>query len=511
MKKFVYLLLVFCLIFNLSACSSDDSYDYNSSTQDEIYNSESPDYSDIKKDSNTYKNVAPSVESCNDFINYIDSIETEYTYSSYYKIEEAFEKYENLPSFESVKHSNLLTNITEDSLFECVKKNNKAYMSKIGPNDMTLYEEFKDKDLKSYCAIVVKAVNHYLSENKIDDTKKVQCVLGNLKIFEDPTTMNHAYVSDENCLLIAPGMIEALGIKDTTSDTDTFLTTITHETMHLLQKGCDHTNKFAYHIGNSYKFEDMDIYPMFNNWFYEGSAEKLANNYTGYQPLVYEFYIYYIQSLTLSAVLDKNNSVYDVEQSTLSYSLDPLFEYFSCKTEEDKIEILNMLFSLEFIETDDEEFKNAVNPDMDENELVTIKRDMKNSVCETMSKIFYSALSKNLSENEMPLNDIFYYITVFEHDINSHISFTDNEKKTQAETFIKNYTEIQDRFFELLADNGEYTYEEITDMFNSYGLITVNDEDNFSLSDLPSDKQKLISEIFKRTYSYDFTNIRICK
>ena len=97
---------------------------------------------------------------------------------------------------------------------------------------------------------------------------------------------------------------------------------------------------------------------------------------------------------------------------------------------------------------------------------------------------------------------------MFEYDLNSHIIFTDKDKKDDAATFIKNYVKIQDKFFDMLASNGEYTKNEITDLFNSYGLKTTDGNENFSLNDLANEKNEFILKILARTYTKEFSNVR---
>lgn len=463
----------------------------------------------FSKDNNNYPQSPISVSETDlkEFENYIDSIETKYNYESYYNLNEALDLYNDF-SNKKIQHSNQLEDLTTESLMERVKSNNTIY--KQSPDleyTQGFYEEFPDDELKIYCETIINAANFYLKNANHKYKDEVKCVLGDLKIFKRSVTSN-AFVSDDNCLIISPNMIEAMKIKDHSGNQNVSAATIAHETMHMLQKGCAHRNEIMYAIGHSYKFEELEVNPLFLNWFYEGSAEKLVLNITGYVPLTYEYYINYINSLSLSVILNKDNYLFQMEESTFDKTYESLYTAFGCETQAEKTEMHNMLFSLDIIETDNEGFVNAYNPEMTDEELVKIKRDLKNSICETMSKYFYKSLAKLIKENDVSLQDVFYMINVFENDVNSHIGFHDEGKCQDAKAFIENYTQIQNEFFEMLAKNNGIEKDEITNMFNSYSFIDSNGNKNYSLSYLSEEKQALFTYVFNATYIGNFENIR---
>ncbi len=533
LKKLITIFLTVSFIFTVTGCrmgDSDGSYssptasvtpnDSGAPLFDDIFtdgnSGQTPDTFDdskffstrrFKKDTNTYKSVTVSPTDYNGFVKYVDQINTPYSYSEYYRLEDALGKYEALPDLKATKHDRLLENITVSELLKRVKSNNKVY-KKEKEKDYTavFYEELSESDLKKHCTTIVNTVNHYINAGKVDDINELKCILGDLKIFEK-SVMSNAYVSDDNCLIISP-IAETMDIMTLGQDQDNMVATVAHETCHMLQKGCSHNNELVYAIGHSYKFDDMSIHPLYNNWFYEGAAEKLMVNATGFVPIVYKYYISYINSMNLSVVLKEGRGIYDTEETSLYNSLNPLFDAFFCKTEEEKNELLNLLFSMEIVETDDPEFKAVYDPDITEEELVDLKRELKNSVCETLTKYFYKSLAELATKNALPLNDIFYLITVFEHDLNSHIVFTNSEKREAAKDFISTYVDIQNRFFEMLAEGGDYSTPEITELFCGYGLITASEEKNFNLSALSKEKQFVFAKTLTETYIVDFVNIR---
>lgn len=509
--------IVSSLVLFLSGCG----FSNNAKTDDYFYvpsssiESEYDDYDIlndplVSTDMNDYSNSNMKVTeaSYDEFINYINHINTKYNYESYYNIDEAMNKYNAIINKKVTKHSHTLSNISVDALFKSVKSNNSKFLKeKKEEYTAEFYEEFSDSDLRRYCTIIVEMVNHYIDKGLVEDINEVKCILGDLKIFNRPT-MTNAYITDDNCLMISPSMIETLKIKVLDEDQDLEKSTIGHETMHILQKGCSDNNKLAYSIGNSYKFDDLKVNPLFYNWFYEGAAEKLINNATNYKPLVYEYYINYINSLSLSTVLNEKNYVNQPEETTLSNSLTPLFDMFGCTKEEEKKEIIKMMFSLDIIETDTEDFINAVNPNMDESQLIEIKRNLKSSVCETLSKYFYKNLAILVKNKNIPLNDIFYYITIFEADVESHISYGETDKYNDSINFIETYLDIQRNFFKYLESSEKYSQEEIENMFDTYGLKNQKGNQNFSLSYLNQNKKKFLTKMLNSVYNGQFEQIQ---
>lgn len=497
----------------LTGCGNlkkDDDYYYIPST-DVNYMDSYDAFNDplVKIDYNDYSNSDLEVtnEAYNQFVNYIDELKTIYNYESYYDVDTALMKYNQIKDQKTKSHAYSIEKLTVDALIKKVKSNNADYLEiKKQEYVSAFYEEFSEEELKKICQIIIDTVNYYNNKGLVEDINEVKCILGNLKIFKR-TTMTNAYISDDNCLMISPSMIKTLEIKVIGSKQDVYKSTIAHEVMHMLQKCCEDNNKIAYSIGNSYKFDDMKVHPLFYNWFYEGSAEKLMTNQYSYQPVVYEYYINYINSLGLATVLNENNYVNQPEETTLKNSLEPLFNMFGCKDEEDKKEVVKLMYSLDIIETDTEDFVNAVNPEMTEEQLVNIKRDLKGSICETLSKYFYKNLAELVKNNKIPLEDVFYFITIFEADVDSHIVFGDEEKYNASVNFVENYLDIQKNFFNFLASSNNYSQEEIEKMFDSYGIKRADGNENFDLSYLNKEKKQFLKNMLNKVYDNSMEQI----
>lgn len=472
---------------------SNTTSSFNNSTPSYSYSYSSFDNPLNKIDSYEYSNdgVIVTDSSYNEFVNYLDNIDTTYTYENLYEINNALNNYEQVKNFKVDNHNSPIKNITVDELFSVVKSNNRKYLEQKKKEYVSdFYEEFSDGDLRKICGIIVETINCYIEKGKVSNQEEVKCILGDLKIFER-TTLTNAYVTDDNALMISPSMINTLKIKSSSSNQDVFKDTISHEAMHMIQKGCVH-NTVTYRIGNSFKFENLSINPLFWNWFYEGSAEKLSNNFTGDTPLVYNYYINYINSLSYSTILNDNNSVNELEETTLSNNLDSIFKYFGASNEESKKEVINMMFSLDIIEMDNEEFLNKLNLDKDSDEYIKVKRNIKTSVCESMTKYFYRSLSEKVKNSNVKLNDIYYLITVFETDLDSHLNYTSLDKYEDNKEFIKRYVEIQNNFFNYLTSDKRYSQQDLENLFDEYGTLNTNRDNNFNLNFLNNEKRQFI-------------------
>lgn len=488
-----------------------NNYGNNNTSYVETYD-DSNAYSTPEENSTTYlskksyenSDVFLTNEMYENFIKYIDEIETVYEYESYYKIDDALEKYENSVGKKATSHTHKLDSITEKSLYDKVKENNKVYLEEKQKEYVSnFYEEFSDDELKEICNIINDVVNKYVSNNKIEDIDELKCVLGNLKVYKR-ISMSNAYVTDDDCMIISPRMIESVG-KINNDNEDPYKSVVVHETMHLLQKNCCDNMKNKKSIGNSTKFDDIKINSLYWEWFYEGCAEKLCMNYTNDDAITYKNYIGYIESFSLSTILYEGNYEDQIIESSLSKNLNPLFKAFNANTKEQQKEIIKMMFSLDIIQCLNEDFVKEVygELDYDDQEYASLARNLKNSIFETMTKSFYKSLAESLKNNKLKLNDVFYMITIYENDLNNHIMFAEDEERlNDAKTFLNEYKDIQSNFFKYLSNSVKIDENELIDRFNSYSLEYNND--GIESKSISQEKQNFFKKM-QQNNSYNLT------
>ncbi len=481
--------------------------DNNISDSDEVV------YGEVEKDY-----VTINEKSLIGFDNYLNSIDTKYDYSELFNTKAALDRYETNKYDINITHSSDLlrgsSNIDSNKLYSVVKENNETYLEK---HSSSMYKELSKKEVQRICEIVAETINAFIKTNPEIDLNELSCNLGNLKIFSKNSGSN-AFISVDNCLVVSPHMLNIL--EKMNKNTDAYKETIMHEAVHIIQRSCDddEKNNPGKNIGISYKWVDFDVNPLDFNWFYEASAEKCRVNLTKSEPLVYQNMINYLESLSFSTILNDKVSVNQTENLNLQKNLDKLFEQFNCKTEKEKIEIINMMMSINIIQAEPNDFeakyqtiygKDLTN---DVDLYGQLKCVIKPEVMETLTKVFYRNLANEIASNMMTLQDSFFLIKTFENDINSHIKYSDDSYSISNETFIKNYVAIQDEFFYMLSLNGDYSQTDIESKFNNYKSVVTNKtgakENNYSLVWISDSKAEYLEDYSKKMEIYSSESIR---
>lgn len=453
------------------------------------------------------------------FKNYLSSISDTYHYDELYGIEEALNKYDETTTSNVLHHSGDFigsdNQFSYNEIYQQICKNNSKYQKENSAENgkVNFYKELDNESLEKACKIITDVLNSYLKNDSVTDIKELSCILSNLKVLKDNTSFCNAYVTDDDCLLISPNM---LNVMDLMNSENTFEQTVTHEVEHLLQKSCqDDQEKNSKTIGICNRYDELDINPLFFDWFYEASAEKETCNFMGTEPIVYKNMISYLESLSLSTILYDNTEVNQTEKLCTQRDLNKLFEQFHCESEEDKKEIIKMMFAIDIIQNDDEEFieqyENKYGISLTNNDLLNIKYELKTDICRSYLKVFYKSLSETLKEKQVSLKDVFYLIRLTESDINNHILYDDSTKYEYNKEFMEQAINMQQVFFESL--DSDYTIDELITMYNDYQIAFKNSENvieyNCSLSWLDEGKKDYLKT--RTDFLLEYSNISISK
>lgn len=220
-------------------------------------------------------------KSClNNFINYVNCLDTKYEYEELYDIDINLNKYDNLTF--TKKHNSKLKSLDSSELLKLVVENNKLFKN---DKKTSLYKDVSSNELQDICDLIISTCKDFIRDNENIDEDRLLCVLSDLKIF-NKTSTNNAAITDDNCLMISPNMLElANKINGDGTETDVLI----HEINHLLEKGCNcdvQKNNLIHNYGFSYSFKDSEINSLDFTWIYEASAEKNMCNYTNHEPLV---------------------------------------------------------------------------------------------------------------------------------------------------------------------------------------------------------------------------------
>lgn len=448
---------------------------------------------DISEAKKTNTKINFTTNNYNSIKNYLDSLDVTYEYENLYKFDESLTEYSKLNLVNT--HSSELKTITVDELYNIVLKNNKEYKKTV---KTSIYKELDNSEIREICTLIVETANKYIKENKDIKEDRVRCVLSNLKLYKQTSAVANAFVTDDNCLIISPNMLQ---VADLINGKGTREDVFIHEIVHFLQKGCNcdlnkNTN-LKRNFGFSYGFKNLEVNSLDFTWIYEASAEKNMMNLTGHDPLVYKNMIGYLESLSLVNLLSDSYNVNDTEELSFKKDLNDLYDYFGVTTDKDKKEILNMMYSIEVMQQAPIDFYNLLEKTTgrtkDSALIDEVNYTVKVSICETLSKLFYQNLAKNLVNKDATLGDVFYLISLFENDLNSHIKYKDSTKYDYNDRFIETYLNIQDNFFYELSKATGYSQEDIENKFDDYTAHTT-EGNNYSLSFLNKEKINYLEE-----------------
>lgn len=507
LKKGKYVLLPSTLasIIILSGCSigktNSNNYD-NSNCYYNIDNSEI-EYEDtecaMKKinDFNTNKtNIRFTKNNLLSFVNSLNNVDVKYNYSSIYNINSSLSEYNKINLVSQHKYG--LKELNADELFKTVIKNNKNMKSK-----NYMYEELGNKELRQICSTIIETVKDYISTNSNISEDRIKCVLSDLKIFEQKSALCNAFVTDDNYLVVSPSTIQISQIINGTQTSEDILI---HEINHLLQKGCncdlEANNNLKHNFGVSYKFKNQAVNSLNYSWLYESTAEKSMSMYTKHNIFTYKTLISYLESLNLSILLNDNYNIGDVENLSYKRSLDDLYQCFNVTADKDKQELLDMMYSIEIMQQEPDDFYNKYKELMGvekSKELVDkINYDVKSSICQTITKLFYKNLSNSIVDKDVTLEDIFYLISLFENDLNNHLLYTTLSRQDYNNEFITTYINIQNNFFSELSKCLGISQENVEEYFDNYAsktkLSNGSLENNFDLNFLSFEKQKYLEQ-----------------
>lgn len=446
---------------NIVECSTD-SIEYSTNTLEDVG------YDDNK--------VSLSESDMSDIRVAIDNTDVNYEYSNLYNIDRALEiDKKNL--FEKKTHTSMidLVNNKFDSnvLYNVIEENNKKYLSgdEISAYKRASYKELSSSKMKEYCDIITNTLNSEIKRNSEIDVDELRCVVGNIKMFSSPTT-SIAYVSDDDVMVVSPNMVKVSTMikKSEYTESDVLI----HETEHLIQKSCKDNINNKTQVGVSKRYDTLDVNPLEWKWFYEATAENGMINNTGHEATTYKTYLSYLKSLMFSVLLDKDVKLNDLSDINLQKDDSKIYEIFNCENEKDKKELIEMMYSIDIIQSQREDFadvylKSSGNDILkDEDKLIKLQRNLKVSVCESLTKYFYENLSLRVNAGGLTFSDMFFLIRTFEGDLNSHLDCFDKEKYGDNKNFIQFYLNIQNKFFKELADSLGTDIEKITSLYSLY-------------------------------------------
>lgn len=488
--------------------SQTNSYNFSSSQSS---NKQESDYSQINENEYSFNKLVHIDSSINQYIqNYIDSIETNYPYSDFYNVDQALDKYYTIYEYDSVS-TGLINNNYVDSnkLYNKVLNNNKIYLDN---HESNIYASLSNEQVMIACNIIADNINGKLSINNID-INELDDKLYNLKILKYSSFGYGLYSSDTGIMGLNINSINSLSYKS-----DVFESVVRHESNHIIQANSIlEKEKEGYNtkFGPSYSWDDLEVNSLYWNWYFEGSAESLNVNDYNKESLTYPNELKCLDTIKVATILNNNNNIYDLENLSLQSDLENLFDYFDCKSNNDKEEIIKMFYAFNIIYRSDSDssstdFINKYKQEYGNLDLNSYSNSLKGSISLTLSKQFYRNLFNEITEKDVDLDNILKIICVYENEISRFTWYS--SKYSDLNDFLDKYVKLQDEVFQTLADKTNLSLDEIRDIYENYNknlnnninwlTSDKNDFYNYITSTRKNDKKDSIYNVYIKNYGY---------
>ncbi len=449
-----------------------------------------------------------------------------YKYADMYNVDNAIEhinSYNAQINNQSGLYTDLICDInkmpSESMLVEAITHNNSSYLAA---------NKKYDEVGKDYITEIAKAIIAVLNEyhDSLDEVtlRKVYCMLNDVKVVgidssdftkNDLKKVYNAAVLEDAAVVLDTNQINQL------RQSNSLEKTIYHEVVHLFQRQAPAAKIDGFtQIGGSQYVEAFDDTGEINSlhylWLYEASAEYMSMHMNDSKiPTVYNNMVGYLNTLNLITLLQPEYGADSIAVSQMSNDPDKIYAVLGASDDEEKRELMYMLYSICCISNDREDFTGAYDKEYGSgsftNNKDTIKNEMRTSIGKTMIKYFYRNLAERIANADVTLEDAFYLINVFEGALSRHLWYDDSSLYSVFEDTMRYNVELQNMLFEYIAQDSGLSCDQVVEEFESFAMIYyVNGvySRNNSLTWLDEDEKNCIYDMFTNNIT-DFTvNIR---
>ena len=431
---------------------------------------------------------------------FISGVRTNYQHEELFGIEAALERYYAIKKYETTSNE-FITNgrLDRQKLRDRIKANNDEYLSSHSGN---FYSAYSDADFSKLFGIFADTIDYWLGQADAIgiDINGLDEKLGYVKLLAGGMVEGH--VSNEGDIL-ALNLSAIAGGQNAKPELDWFKNIAIHETNHFIQNAG--AAAMAYegydlNVGLFYKWEDLTVNPLYWSWYIEGAAEKLKLEAYGQGAEVthYDERVRALESIMLATILNEDYGIATAEKLSLQRDLDRFFTLLNCRTEEDKKEIVKMMYALEinFNESKDffDAYESRTGSRMDSGDRRSLGFSYRASAAGTLAKVFYSDLANRMSAERLRLEDVFMLISAFEIELSRLTWYSsDGDRLRINMEFISNYASIQDRFFSELSEESGIGIDMIVKAYNAYHASS--SPDSVQISFLSADENRAISEL----------------
>ena len=455
------------------------------------------------------------------FKDYIVNFDSGFEYKDWYKTPDALKKLESAPSHICSSHTyDIRVNgkLDGDALYSIVIKNNKEFLKE----HKHFYKEYSDADLKKLCNALVKGIEDVYNTFPGLDMDRLCCALQDLKILLPTNALDSAAVRENMLYYYNKDEIDRVAPLYKTDDP--YTSVFYHEIMHFFQCPCpDITNNGeVFRRGVCIKFEDLDMNPLQFLWTLEAAAEQKTAEYLNIEPATYRAMIGYAKTLTLTCILNEDFQVGQVETLNFGHDINKLFEMFNISSQEDKIELINALYTIEIIQRFPNDFSEKYAKEKLGSEYATLTEDektqliisIKDEALLSFAKFYYRSLAEQLNRGNITLEDVYYLLRVYETDILYHANVSLEGYLVFYRDFYDRYLLLQDEFFKYLAQDNGTAADELKDGFLNYSMNIkqgdIKKSPNCDLQFLPQEKKDWIASHMDDIYFTGCPGIAEC-
>lgn len=414
----------------------------------------------------------------------------EYGYEELFDYEKAMEGVTADHSVTSHAYSALDENgqLTKEHLYEIVKSNNEIYLE----DATAVIRKLEDDIVLQICGIVTDVVNDMLEKYPKIDKERVYCNLGYLKVVEKASALNYGAVQPDMVLHITRGTAALLD----NSASENMYKVLVHESMHMLQFGCvcERQDGCVRRCGIAHAHGEAGQDYSDWVWMGEGSAERMTSLYTGTAPMTYYNYINYILTLDLATMLREDIPANYMESIYFYDDVENLFWAFDAKSEEEKREIYQLMYSLEIMQEEPEDVKQAYYDiygiEWTEEVSGEVFNKVKRPILKTVTKQFYTNLADAIVRQEVSKNDVLFLVNLYESTMNQHLHFDNKDYNGYNAEFVEWYKACRADFF---ASFENLTLEEYAGYIAGDGESTVN----ATMKWLPTAKKEFLAEKYE--------------
>lgn len=529
----VLLLAFFALVIGLTV---KDSIDIKNSTREKVaveetttsvYEQLIQDPIPSGKDDLVDENTTPvpiqmSDKKLAEFEKYISGIIVDYDYEKGYNIDAALAEYNNNTKSTVTKHSHdirLNGEFNAEHFYEIVKKNNEAFFEEKEKDSLGgLYKEYSNKELKSMCEQFCETLPAIAEKDPTVDLDMVCCYLYNLRIVQKSGSLDFGGFDMNNRFYLNYKNMKNGAFAMDTDDIEQ--TTFYHEMMHAFQFACDDVKKTDEdRMGITHTYDSLEVNPLSWYWLLEGSAEMNMGQYLGVRYSTYKNKIGYIHSLNIVANLNSNNKYVQIEKICFQRDLEKFFEVLDITDENDKKEIIKMMYSIEIIQESKDDFYDWYNETYNANlsdetngEQSVLRLTLKEDALMTLTKLFYRNLARQINKRNVTLQDAYYLMRLYEADLDNHFSNNTVGYMEFFHDFYDTYVDLQNEFFAVIAEENNLSADDLANGFDNYSMNAVSKSPNCDLKFLSSDAKNYYTvEYIDRYYMKGYPSMRSCQ